>query len=517
MRAALYARVSSTQQAAEDKVSLTEQFRDLEDYCRQRGYRVVARYQDVGSGSSKRRPEFQKMLKDAQSGQFDVIVAWKSDRLSRGMYPAAALMEALEGTNIRLEAVKDTIDLKTFGILAAVGKIELENLKERVIMGHRGRARKGLVEARVKYGFTRDKEGRPVPEPFESEVVRRIFAEYVRGNGPDRIAEGLNRDGISTRMGRQWSRTSVQAVLKDPIYIGQGFYNRRRFVRRDDGQREVVHITWKNPEEWVPVPFPALIDKEVWEQAQEIRQRNARLREHKGVGVPFLLQRLVWCAHCGTRFMAHYGYHYRRYRRKDGSLYVHRKPRPRRRYVCFRGVYRHSDCPRPRIKADLLEEVVWDTVKRLLEDPESIREMLAARRREFEERGAWAELERARRRLEEVEREEERAVTAFVKGYIDERGLEVQLKFIRERKEYYQEEVCRLEREVEAAKRDLAILDDFVAAAGTIRERLSSLGPEGRAEVLKTVLDRVIIDGDRVEVVLALELGRRNFELATTS
>ena len=79
----------------------------------------------MGSGASKRRPQFQQMLKDAQAGLFDVIVCWKSDRLSRGLYPATALMEAIEGTNITIEAVKDTIDLKTFGIMAAVGKIEL--------------------------------------------------------------------------------------------------------------------------------------------------------------------------------------------------------------------------------------------------------------------------------------------------------------------------------------------------------------------------------------------------------
>ena len=71
------------------------------------------------------------MLKDAQAGSFDVIVAWKSDRLSRGMYPAAALMEAIEGTEIGVEAVNDTIDLNTFGLLAAVGKIELENIRAR--------------------------------------------------------------------------------------------------------------------------------------------------------------------------------------------------------------------------------------------------------------------------------------------------------------------------------------------------------------------------------------------------
>ena len=113
-RAAAYIRVSTERQAEEDRVSLGEQQKDIETHCEQGGHTLVKVYQDVGSGATKRRPQFQQMLKDAQAGLFDVIVCWKSDRLSRGLYPAAALSEALEGTDIGLESVKDTIDRNTF-------------------------------------------------------------------------------------------------------------------------------------------------------------------------------------------------------------------------------------------------------------------------------------------------------------------------------------------------------------------------------------------------------------------
>ena len=81
-------------------------------------------YQDVGSGASKRRPGFQQLLRDVQDGLFDVIVAG-----SLTGYPAACtlLRRGIEGT-MTLEAVKDSIDLNTFGLMAAVGKIELGNM-----------------------------------------------------------------------------------------------------------------------------------------------------------------------------------------------------------------------------------------------------------------------------------------------------------------------------------------------------------------------------------------------------
>ena len=122
---------------------LGEQHRDIAAYCEDIGYTVVKEYKDVGSGASKRRTGFQGLLRDVQDGVFDVIVCWKSDRLSRGLYPAAALSEALEGTDIRLESVKDTIDRNTFDIMAVVGKIELGNIRERARMGARGKALRG--------------------------------------------------------------------------------------------------------------------------------------------------------------------------------------------------------------------------------------------------------------------------------------------------------------------------------------------------------------------------------------
>ena len=59
------------------------------------------------------------------------------------MYPAAVLMEVVEAYQIELEAVMDAIDMKTFGLMAAIGKIELDNFRERASMGKRGSAKQG--------------------------------------------------------------------------------------------------------------------------------------------------------------------------------------------------------------------------------------------------------------------------------------------------------------------------------------------------------------------------------------
>ncbi len=161
-RTAIYARVSDKSQDGEDRTSISEQMGDMEVYCESKGLTITVRYQEVGRGWSKKRPEFQRMLADARRGRFDTIVCWKSDRLSRGIYPAAALMEVVEAHQIRLEAVMDAIDMKTFGLMVAIGKIELDNFRERSTMGKRGTAKQGRTPTgRLPYGYPIGDDGSP--------------------------------------------------------------------------------------------------------------------------------------------------------------------------------------------------------------------------------------------------------------------------------------------------------------------------------------------------------------------
>ena len=67
-RAAIYARVSDKSQDAEDKTSISEQTSEMEAYCEGKGMTITARYQEVGRGWTKKRPEFQRMLADAKQG-----------------------------------------------------------------------------------------------------------------------------------------------------------------------------------------------------------------------------------------------------------------------------------------------------------------------------------------------------------------------------------------------------------------------------------------------------------------
>jgi len=507
VKAVAYTRVSSPGQATPDKVSLGEQERDIATYCQQKDYQLAGRYQDAGfSGASKLRPGFQQMLKDAASGKFDVIVAWKTDRLSRGMYPAAALMEAIEGTEVRIECVKDMIDLKTLALYAAVGKMELDNLKERVRMGHHGRAMKGKPNNIVAYGYTRNEQGFPIEDYEASKVVKRIFYHYVNGIPLHVIADGLNREGIPTKKGKAWTRNMVSVVISNSAYIGKGYYGRRQVVKRDKDTGPKFKVTVRPQEEWIEIPFPPLVTQEVWDAAQDRFKKNAHLRARTGESkdIPFLLRGLAWCGHCGTRYMPNYGHRNKRHVKADGTVAVYRKAE--RRYICYAGITHKSDCPQTRRGARKLETAVWDTIVSFIERPETLKAVLGERRKGLQEQGGWDEMEKARQLLAQVEQEEQRAVTAYVKGWIDEKGLALQRKFIVEHKERAQEAVKRLEAQVSNLDRNLACLDAFERVAADICQRIKDMTPDEQAELVNIVVDRVVVDGDRVQVVLTFDL-----------
>ncbi len=173
------------------------------------------------------------MLADAKRGRFDTIVCWKFDRLSRGMHPAAVLMEVVEAHPIRLEAVMDAIDMKTFGLMAAIGKLELDNFRERSTMGKRGAAKQGRVPVNnAPYGYCLGEDRRPQVVEAEAEIVRRVFHLYVReGMGAPAIAKQLTAEGVPTlRAAGRWYGRTVTRILKLEAYRGTWWFGKVRHI-----------------------------------------------------------------------------------------------------------------------------------------------------------------------------------------------------------------------------------------------------------------------------------------------
>ena len=500
-RAAIYARVSDKSQDTEDKTSISEQIGDMEAYCERKRLTITARYQEVGHGWSKKRPEFQRMLADAREGRFDTIVCWKSDRLSRGMYPAAALMEVVEAQRINLEAVMDAIDMKTFGLMAAIGKIELDNFRERATMGKRGAAKQGRIPAgRLPYGYRVGDDGKPEIVEAEAEVVRRIFRMYVHeGMGASTIAWQFMDEGVPTaQSGQRWYESNIHRLLANATYKGAWSYGQTRQILTEQGTR-----VYDQPQDtWIQVAVPSIIDEETWDQAQSLKQLRMK-RSKRNTKLSYLLQHLLRCAECGMMFGAN-GTQFTSHRR-NGKLYEYHLAIPRRYYRCG-GMMRHRlHCrEKPYIRADLLEERVWSEVKRVLQNPGLIVSGIEVLD-DPGDGGLTVEAAEAERELRSVQLEEDRAIRLYVSGKITEAQLDLQRKFITERLESLRAKLddCRAREASGAEKR--ALVGAVLAWAGEVGEGLDELPPEQRKELLQMVVDEVMIDRDNnMDITLAI-------------
>ncbi len=106
-RVALYLRVSTGEQTTEN------QRRELEAVAKQRGWQIVAVYEDKGVSGAKgrdKRPQFDAMLKDAVRAQFDVLAAWAVDRLGRSLQDLVATLSDLHGAGVDLFLHRQAID-----------------------------------------------------------------------------------------------------------------------------------------------------------------------------------------------------------------------------------------------------------------------------------------------------------------------------------------------------------------------------------------------------------------------
>jgi DNA invertase Pin-like site-specific DNA recombinase len=498
MKAAAYIRVSTAEQ--EDGASLTEQKRDIEEYCNLKGYELVATYQDIASGASRNRPQFKAMLKDARTGAFQIIVAWKADRLYRGGGPAYALKEALTGTDIKLEAVKDTIDPKYFGLLAEIGGLERESIIERTRMGARGRARAGKVHGTPKYGYQSDDEGFPQVNPAESQIVERIFEEYLNGSSCARIARMLTDEGILNRNGKAWTAGRIHSVVSDPVYTGKGQYGRTQNIYRDSGETYIKEKKHTPEDSWIEIPYPAIIDESIFKKAQVIRRNQTRERNGIKERVSYPLKGVLWCGDCGHLYSTQTSRYLTYYTRKDGTKVRTRSENTfRRKYICIRSARYGAGCTRPKLNANKVEVLVWRWFNLWLVDHEHVDSLIEKRRQYLAENGVEASLVRHREALASLDQEKTRLLTAYQKGYLSEGDLDIRMKQIREGQEYYQGEIDRIKGEVDH-------LQEAIDALECIRQHdqlqivfaLEPKSEQEKLEILRKCVDRIIVDKEGI-------------------
>lgn len=231
MRAALYVRVSTDEQAAEG-YSLDAQKAILMDYCIVEDWEVAGIYEDDGySGRSANRPAYKRMM--SEMDKWDVILVIKMDRIHRNSRNFMNMMDELNRNGKSFVSSSEALDTNNalgrfvVDMIQRLAQLESEQIGERTYVGMREKAESlGTSESRKRtMGFTppfgyRLEGGKLVSDPDELDVVRGIFSSYDSGMTMDAICYDLNRSGTLTRRGNPWNKYNLRNILHNPIYAG---------------------------------------------------------------------------------------------------------------------------------------------------------------------------------------------------------------------------------------------------------------------------------------------------------
>src|SRR6266404_3845734 len=508
MRAAVYARVSTTRQAQAQGVE--QQLDRLRAAVAGRGWELDDQhvYRDDGySGARLGRPGLDRLRDHAALAELDVVVVAAPDRLARNYVHQVLLIDELAGHGCRVEFLdrpmsSDPHDQLLLQIRGAVAEYERTLITERMRRGRQARLRAGtlLPWTRPPFGYRLDPD-RPRDaaavrtEPGEALLVAQLFDWYLEPQATlYQLTVRLTGLGVATPRGKpRWNVASVRGILRNPAYAGRALTNRTQVAparRRRSALLPAGRGESQAPrpeQDWIEVPVPQIISEQTFAQVQAKLDANqqsaARNTRHE-----YLLRALVSCGACrlactGRQHAA--GYRYYLCRGRTDPLRVAQGQRCTARYI----------------PAGQLDELVWADLCALLTDPAHIARALARA-----QGGAWLPQELQARQaaigqaLGQLDRQQQRLLDAYLAEVI---GLpELQRK--RQDLDRRHATLLAQQRQLDAAtgqRLELqAVTDGIQAFCQAIRAGLATATFEQRRLLAELLIDRVIVTDGEAEI-----------------
>ena len=513
--AAIYARVSSEQQREEHTIG--SQTAALIEFARTHDLQVPKQwiFEDEGfSGATLERPGLDRVRDLAAEGQIQVVLAYAPDRLSRKYAYQVLLIEELARHGVETLFVKapqsataeDQLLVQFQGMIA---EYERAQILERSRRGKRHRARAGelSVMSGAPYGYRYVRKSEDAPASYavidaEARVVQRIYQMYtVEGLSIGAIARRLNEEGIPTRKkSARWERSVVWAVLRNSAYRGVAYFGKTRIAPRSRVTRPLRMrggISQRNSagherprEEWIEIPVPALVSEESFARAEELLQQN-KLRARRRTITPSVVQGLVSCQKCGYAFS--------RTSTRTSARKLHY-------YKCIGSEsWRKLGgpvCDNSRmVRQDLLDQIVWAEVIRLLEDPTLIQHELDRRLAAARASDPTKQREQSlQRELTRVGKSIERLLNAYQEELVSLEQLRERMPALRQREQGLRAELQAIADQAHDRAAFLRLAETLTAFLARLRSAADTLDVIERQRIVRLVVKEVLIGDDTIVI-----------------
>lgn len=327
--AALYCRLSRDDNMDSESNSIQNQRKILQKAAKDKGYTDTVFFVDDGiTGTTMKRPGFQKMLTAIEAGYISAVFVKDLSRLGRNYIEVGKLTEEFFPLhNIRLVAVSDGVDsdegeddFTPFKNIMNEYYAKDISKKRRIVNKMKGNA--GVPLSPPPYGYIKNPDDPRfwVVEPEAAEVVRRIYRMALEGYGLAEIAARLAADGVvnptyywrsrgtsrggskSTVEPTKWGHTTVKKILTLQEYCGD-VINFKSYSKSYKMKKRI-----ENPEENRAIflnVHEAVIDRQTWEKVQAL-QKGTRRKKPTVTQEPSVFSGLLKCPECGGNLNFHF-------------------------------------------------------------------------------------------------------------------------------------------------------------------------------------------------------------------
>jgi site-specific DNA recombinase len=491
-KAALYARVSTLQQ--EQEATIESQVAALEAYAQALQLEPAHYFLDQAvSGGQLDRPALNRLRDLAAEGLFAVVLCLSPDRLARQFAHQWVLLDELQRAGVEVRFVNQVLPADDpqgqllLGIQGLFAEYERMMITERMRRGKLYKIRQGqLVNPVPPYGYryipvSEPNGGRWEVHPQEGQVVGEIYRWYTdEGLTLQQIVVRLNSAVEQARpRGKQWTYSTVQAILRQPGYTGRAYYNRTRRCNETVGQprkhgrgyRKKAARQLRPESEWLSIAVPPILSEAVWQRAQEQLQMNQKFASRNNKRHFFLLRGLLVCQVCGRTLSGSWS---------GGQV----------RYLCTnRGKGRSPDVAPHSISVSgsVIEPLVWQELIDLLRNPGLLADAWQSQDLPTEQDDQ--EVQRLQKRLNSLERQWVRILDAYQSELLSKEDLAERKQTLDQERQSVEDRLQGLQRQARQGQQKERMLQDFETYCRQIEASLEAPTPELQQEIIRLLIE----------------------------
>lgn len=442
-------------------------------YAESKGWKVATVFNlDAISGKSVMGlPETQRMLEAIRSGKITGLIFSKLARLARNTRELLEFADIFRQHDADLISLQESIDTSSpagrlfYTMIAAMAQWEREEIAERVTASVPIRAKLGKpLGGAAPFGYRW--EGRElVPDEKEAPVRRHLYELFLQHKRKKTVARLMNEAGHRTRNGSKFTDTTVDRLLRDPIAKG----TRRANYTKSTGDKK--HWILKPESDWVLTKVEPVVSEEIWVECNALLDERREGAKRPAKRAVHLFAGLTFCE-C------------------DGKMYV---VSGSAKYVC-------QKC-RNKIPADDLEAIFREQLREFFLSSDELADYL--------EQADVVILDK-RKLLEGLEQEQaklrsemEKVYKLYVADQISGDGFGRTYRPLEERQKALDDEIPRLQAEIDFLRINNLSRDEIVAEARSLYDRWTDLIPEEKRQIIENVVDRITIGKGTVAIDLS--------------